>query len=100
MLTSLITIDIRTSLALSEVLDDWKFQVMVPEGTRFDQLIKQVDREHDHRLTPYIFEEDSEDLSQHIMFMINGRNIRFLDGEGTVLSDGDLVTILLPAGGG
>ena len=87
-------------MVLSDVLDDWKFTVMVPERTRFDELIKLLDREHDHRLAPYILEKDSEELSPHIMFMINGRNIRFLDGERTILTNGDLVTILMPAGGG
>lgn len=96
----MITINIRTSLLLSKVLDDWQFKVMVPEKTRLDELIKLLDREHDHRLAPYVFEDNSENLSPHIMFMINGRNIRFLEGEGTILSDGDLVTVLLPAGGG
>ena len=96
----MITINIRTSLALSEVLEDWKFNVRVPKDTRFGELVRLLDRDHDHRLAPYIFEENAEDLSPHIMFMINGRNIRFLDGEETALSDGDLVTILLPAGGG
>lgn len=87
-------------MILSEVLDDWQFKVMVPDNTRFDELIRSLDREHDHGLAPYVFEKDSKDLSSHIMFMVNGRNIRFLQGAGTLLSDNDLVTILMPAGGG
>lgn len=53
-----------------------------------------------YRVAIYLFEKNTEDLSPYIMFMINGRNIRFLDGEKTILSDGDLVTILMLAGGG
>jgi molybdopterin converting factor small subunit len=34
------------------------------------------------------------------MFMVNGRNIRLLNKEKTVLHDNDDITILLPAGGG
>jgi len=32
--------------------------------------------------------------------MVNGRNIRFLKKEKTILQNEDQVTILLPAGGG
>lgn len=47
------------------------------------------------------FEESGEgELRGGINIMVNGRNIRFLDGLDTSLKDDDLVTIFPPVGGG
>lgn len=87
-------------MVLSEIFGEWKFAESVPDSTSFGDLIRRLDKRHNKQLTPYLFEEDGHTLAQHIMFMVNGRNIRFLNGEKTILQDEDQVTILLPAGGG
>ena len=96
----MITINIRTSLILNEIFGHWKFQVSVPEKSRFVDLIKELTRIKGDKLEPCLFEDDGKTLVSHIMFMVNGRNIRFLKKEKTILQDGDQITILLPAGGG
>lgn len=96
----MITINIRTSMVLSEILGDWKFQILLPEKSTFEFLIKELTRGHGDRLDPYLFEDNGKTLASHIMFMVNGRNIRFLKKEKTILQNGDQVTILMPAGGG
>lgn len=96
----MITINIRTSLVLNEILDNWKFQISLPQNSTFGDLLNKLTRTYGDKLKPYVFEEDGRTLASHIMFMINGRNVRFLNKEKTVLQEDDDVTILLPAGGG
>ncbi|MCM2284035.1 MAG: MoaD/ThiS family protein [Desulfobacula sp.] len=96
----MITINVRTSMALSEILGNWKFQVSLPQTSTFGDLLNQLTQTHGDELKPYLFETDGKTLASHIMFMVNGRNIRFLNKEKTVLQDNDEITILLPAGGG
>ena len=96
----MITINIRTSVVLSEILGDWKFQISVPQNYTFGDLLNELIETYGEKLRPYVFEKDGKTLVSHIMFLVNGRNIRFLNKKETVLQDDDNVTILLPAGGG
>ncbi len=96
----MITINIRTSVVLSKILGNWKFQISVPQNYMFGDLLNELAKTYGDKLRPYIFEQDGKTLASHMMFMINGRNINFLNKEKTILQDNDEVTILLPAGGG
>ena len=96
----MITINIRTSHMFIEIFGNWKFQVSLPEKSTFEDLIKELKRIYGDNLGSYLFDQDGKTLASHMMFMVNGRNIRFLKKEKTILQNKDLVTILLPAGGG
>lgn len=96
----MITINIRTSLAFNEIFGYWKFQISLPDNSSFEDLLQELTNIYGDKLGPYLFEPDGTRLISHVMFMINGRNIRFLNHEKTLLQDNDQVTILLPAGGG
>ncbi|MFW6121446.1 MAG: MoaD family protein [Petrotogales bacterium] len=39
-------------------------------------------------------------LKDDYIYLVNGRNIAFLQGENTTLKDGDRITIFPPIGGG
>jgi molybdopterin converting factor small subunit len=93
-------VNIRTSLAFNEIFGQWKFQVSLPDKSTFRDLVDTLYRDYGERLGPYVFEGGERSLSTQIMFMVNGRNIRFLNGEQTILENNDQITLLLPAGGG
>ena len=87
-------------MALSEILGGWKIQMKVPDNIRFIEFLNELKDIHGEKLEPYLFEQDGKTPASHIMFLINGRSIKFLEGPDTILNDEDLITILLPAGGG
>lgn len=96
----MITINIRTSLVFSEDFGHWKFQISLLDNSSFGDLLEQVEKTYGQKAAAPFFEPDGKTPASHIMFMVNGRNIRFLDGKKTILQDNDDVTMLLPAGGG
>ena len=96
----MITVYIRTSHVIAEIFGNWKFQVSLPEESTFEDLIKELTRVYGDKLRPYLFDQNGKTLASHIMFMVNGRNIKFLKKEKTILQNEDQVTILMPAGGG
>ena len=85
---------------MREILGDWKFQISLPKNSTFGVLLSELTMTYGEELNPYVFEQDGKTPASHIMFMINGRNINFLNKEKTLLQNNDNVTILLPAGGG
>jgi molybdopterin synthase sulfur carrier subunit len=97
---SLIQIKIRTSLIFKDIFGNWRFSVTLPEKCTFGDLLDHLVDTYGSELKQYLFEPDGITLLSHVMFMVNGRNIRFLNHRQTVLDDGDEVLILPPAGGG
>lgn len=96
----MITVNIRTSQVFEEIFGNWKFQASLPEESTFEDLIKELIRVYGDSLRPHLLDQGRKRLTSHIMFMVNGRNIRFLNKEKTLLQNEDQVTILMPAGGG
>ena len=95
-----IRVRVRTSLTFKEIFGQWRFSVTLPEQSTFDNLLDRLVGTYGPALTPHLFAPDGTTLLSHVMFMINGRSIRFLNHRQTVLEDGDEVLILPPVGGG
>ena len=66
--------------------------LQIEEGTTLGALLEAVCRKRDIR--DQLFGQSSVNL------LVNGRNMKFLDGMDTSLSDGDEVSIFPPTGGG
>ncbi len=70
--------------------------VALGEGARVKDLLERlVEEKPELRREMYT---DRGELA--VAVLVNGRNTVFLDGEETVLRDGDTVAIIPPAGGG
>jgi len=77
-------------------IDPFPLRVHLPASARLDDLISFL--EHNH---PRLHSELSEGLRKgYVNILVNGRNIRFLDGLHTKLADGTSVAFIPPVGGG
>lgn len=96
----MIRVGIRTSLIFKELFGKWRFEVLLPKGSTFGDLLEYLVDTYGSELIPHVFEADGATLVSHVMFMVNGQNIRFLDHKETILNDGDGILILPPVSGG
>lgn len=71
----------------------------VAEGSRIEDLLTALIAERGNLLAERLY-LDGNGLRNDIHLFLNGRNIVFLDGLKTVLSDGDELLFIPPAGGG
>ena len=56
--------------------------------------------EYSETLDKTLINPESKELQQYILILLNGRNIRFLDGRDTKLKEGDVIAISPPIAGG
>ena len=95
-----ICIKIRTSLDFKKIFGQGRFEVETRAGSTLGELLHQLVDRWGNELAVRLYQPDGRTVLPHIMLMVNGRNINFLNKLHTVLEDGDEVLILPPVAGG
>ncbi|NIM45962.1 MAG: MoaD family protein [Nitrososphaeria archaeon] len=85
---------VRFYANLREFMGKKTLELEVEEGTTFEGLLNQIPE-----LRRKLVAEDGR-LQDNVSSLINGRNIRFLNGLKTEIKDGDIVAMFSPAAGG
>jgi molybdopterin synthase sulfur carrier subunit len=96
----LIRIKIRTSLDFKKIFGQGRFEVSSHEGVSLKDFLDQLVERYGDELAARLFDPDDGKIASHVMLMVNGQNINFLDKLDTVLQDGDEILILPPVAGG
>jgi molybdopterin synthase sulfur carrier subunit len=96
----MITVKVRTILALKKILGKGEVELSVPEGTTLRELLTMLVDRYGDELASRLFEPKTKEVLPYIRLMVNGRDIAFLDRMETVLQGGDDVLILPPVSGG
>jgi molybdopterin converting factor small subunit len=96
----LIKIKVGSILNLKEILGQRELDLFMPRGSTLKELIASMIDTFGERLSSSIYSPDSQEVLPHIRMMVNGRDIGFLSGMGTVLQEGDEVLILPMVAGG
>jgi molybdopterin synthase sulfur carrier subunit len=96
----MITVKVRTILALKKILGKGEVELAVPEGSTLRELLAMLVERWGDELASRLFEPKTRTVLPYIRLMVNGRDIAFLDRMETVLRNGDDVLILPPVSGG
>jgi molybdopterin synthase sulfur carrier subunit len=96
----MITVKVRTILALKKILGKGEVELAVPEGSTLRELLAMLVEKWGDELGSRLFEPKTRTVLPYIRLMVNGRDIAFLDRMETVLRNGDDVLILPPVSGG
>ena len=75
-------------------------EVELAEGATLRNLIDELSARHGHNLRRELIDEERNQPSQHIQYLIAGENARQLSGYETKMHDGVEVAIIPPVGGG
>jgi MoaD family protein len=97
---TLICVRIRTSLDFKKIFGQGRFEVPTCEGITLREFLDQLIQTWGEALASRLFQPDGRTVLPHIMLMVNGQNINFLNKLDTVLNDDDEVLILPPVAGG
>jgi molybdopterin synthase sulfur carrier subunit len=65
-----------------------------------DSVLKRLAELHGKSLVEYVYDRKTGEVRGFLQFLINGRSISSFEGLNTKLSDGDVVAIIPPVGGG
>lgn len=93
-------VTVRTILRLAMAIGKYEITMELPENATLDNLLTRIEEVYGPQTRPYL--RDVESTSQHPGLLFY-RNHKLLTGEDvlqTVLSEGDIVYIASPAGGG
>jgi molybdopterin synthase sulfur carrier subunit len=93
----MIKVKVEVFANLREILKRDKIELGVEDYSSMWNLLAQL-CDACPRLRSEIFEGD--ELSDHVIVLKNGRNIRWLNGLRTKLEEGDKIAIFPPVGGG
>jgi molybdopterin synthase sulfur carrier subunit len=96
----MITVKVRTILAIKKILGKGEIELSVPEKSTLRELVTKLVNNFGDELASLLLESETRKVLPHIRLMVNGRDIAFLNGMDTVLQPGDEVLILPPVSGG
>ncbi|MFW9991368.1 MAG: ubiquitin-like small modifier protein 1 [Candidatus Odinarchaeota archaeon] len=92
-----IRVTVRVFANFREITNKKIFDVTIKEGTTIRQLLDVICEMYS--LRELLFNEKSV-LLPHNQILINGRNMKFLEGLQTKLADNDEIALFPPAAGG
>jgi MoaD family protein len=65
-----------------------------------DTILKQLAKRHGKDLVEYVYDRKTGSVKSFLQFLVNGRSTSTMKGLHTRLSDGDVLAIIPPVGGG
>jgi len=70
------------------------------EAISVNSVLKRLAKLHGKDFVEYVYDPTTSEIRGFLQFLVNGRNISSFEGLDTELSDGDVLAIIPPVGGG
>lgn len=70
------------------------------EEVAVERVLKSLVELYGKDFIEYVFDRETGDIQGYLTLLVNGRSVTTLDGLRTRLTDGDVLAILPPVGGG
>lgn len=87
-------------MSFTRILGSGDVEIEVPDGATVRDLLSKMVETWGQSLSSHLFKPGTEELLPHVVLMVNGRIIHFLEGMETELRTDDLVLLFPPAAGG
>ena len=70
------------------------------EAVTVDTVLERLVELHGKSFVEYVYDQKNGKVRGFLQFLVNGRSMSSFEGLGTRLSDGDVLAIIPPVGGG
>lgn len=70
------------------------------EGATVKKVLNRLSEIHGKDFVEYVFDRRTGEIQSYLLLLVNGRSTTVLSGLETRLTDGDVLAILPPVGGG
>ncbi|MBW2030455.1 MAG: MoaD family protein [Deltaproteobacteria bacterium] len=97
---SVIKVTVRTILDLKRLIGSERVTLPLERGSTLGDLVRALIEEFGQGLASRIVDESTGKPYPYLRFVVNGRDIAFLQAFDTVLNEGDEILIIPPVGGG
>ena len=93
---------IRFFASLREIVGKKVENLDFPDGMEVtvEKILQRLVKMYKNNFYEYVFDKKTGVIQSYLTLLVNSRSITTLEGIKTVLSDGDLLVILPPTGGG
>lgn len=93
-------VTVRYFATLREITGVREEQIELQNNTTARQLLNHLIHKHGARFEEYVVEKDTRAVRSHILFLVDGTSLNSLGGLEARLTDGCVVAIMPPVGGG
>lgn len=77
-----------------------EIEMRLERQLKVHDILKILSEKHGARLMDSIFEKSTGDVKPRILFLLNGRNIKCLNGMEATVVDNDVLTVIPAVAGG
>ena len=85
---------------VKDVLGSREISLVLDEGATIRHLLNRLFETYGSELKEKILDSKTENMRIQFSILLDGRNINYLDGMETKLTNGGVISLLPPAGGG